>query len=162
MSRIALVAALGMSLLTASGADAQTATPGPGIPFAVATARAAAIRDLRYELSLVVPRDQKQPLTGTMTARFQLSDASQPLVFDFAPGADKVTSVSAGGAVVRHRYVTDHIVVPASALTAGANEIRIAFTAGDASLNRNPDFLYALFVPARAHLAIPVFDQPDL
>jgi aminopeptidase N len=47
-------------------------------------------------------------------------------------------------------------------LTTGANTIDISFTAGDASLNRNPDFLYALFVPARAHLAIPVFDQPDL
>lgn len=149
-------------MLTATGAGAQTATPGPGIPLEVATRRAAIIRDLRYELSLVVPRDHKQPLTGTMTARFQLSDASQPLVVDFAPGADKVASVSVGGAPVRHAYVTDHIVVPASALKAGANEVRIAFTAGDASLNRNPDFLYALFVPARAHLAIPVFDQPDL
>lgn len=162
MSRIAVLAALGISLLKASGTEAQTATPGPGIPLEVATRRAAIIRDLRYELALTVPRDQKQPLTGTMTARFQLSDASQPLVFDFAPGADKVASVSVGGAQVRHTYVTDHIVVPASALKAGANEVRITFTAGDASLNRNPDFLYALFVPARAHLAIPVFDQPDL
>jgi aminopeptidase N len=34
--------------------------------------------------------------------------------------------------------------------------------AGDASLNRNSEFLYSLFVPARAHLAIPCFDQPDL
>ena len=30
------------------------------------------------------------------------------------------------------------------------------------SLNRNPDFMYTLFVPARAHLAFPCFDQPDL
>jgi aminopeptidase N len=29
-------------------------------------------------------------------------------------------------------------------------------------LNRNPDFMYTLFVPARAHLAFPCFDQPDL
>ena len=36
------------------------------------------------------------------------------------------------------------------------------FRAGDQSLNRNPDFLYSLFVPARAHLAFPCFDQPDL
>ncbi len=141
---------------------AQTATPGPGIPLELATRRAAIITNVRYELSLAVPREQTQPLTGTMTARFQLSDASQPLVFDFAPGADKVRRVAVGGMTVSHAYVTDHIVVPAAALTAGATEIRIEFTAGDASLNRNPDFLYALFVPARAHLAIPVFDQPDL
>src|SRR5690606_17443738 len=36
------------------------------------------------------------------------------------------------------------------------------FTAGNASLNRSDDFLYALFVPARARLAIPCFDQPDM
>lgn len=163
MSKTELTAAaLGICMLTASPGGAQTATPGPGIPLTVATRRAAIIKDLRYELALTVPRDQKQPLTGTMTARFQLSDASQPLVFDFAPGADKVTRVAVGGTTVAHTYVTDHIVVPASALTSGANAVRIEFTAGDASLNRNPDFLYALFVPARAHLAIPVFDQPDL
>src|SRR4029453_16463449 len=26
----------------------------------------------------------------------------------------------------------------------------------------NPDFMYTIFVPARAHLAFPCFDQPDL
>ena len=37
---------------------------------------------------------------------------------------------------------------------AGAlNSVTIMFRAGDAALNRNPDFLYTLFVPARAHLA---------
>ncbi len=136
--------------------------PAPAFRSSWRPRRAAIITNVRYELSLAVPREQTQPLTGTMTARFQLSDASQPLVFDFAPGADKVRRVAVGGMTVSHAYVTDHIVVPAAALTAGATEIRIEFTAGDASLNRNPDFLYALFVPARAHLAIPVFDQPDL
>src|SRR5438477_389070 len=29
-------------------------------------------------------------------------------------------------------------------------------------LNRNDDFLYTIFVPARAHEAFPCFDQPDL
>ncbi len=53
-------------------------------------------------------------------------------------------------------------MIPAASLAAGANTIRIAFNAGDASLNRNNDFLYTLFVPARARLAFPVFDQPDL
>ena len=34
--------------------------------------------------------------------------------------------------------------------------------AGDEPLNRHDDFLYSLFVPARASLAFPCFDQPDL
>ena len=53
-------------------------------------------------------------------------------------------------------------MLPAADLHAGSNEVRLAFLAGDASLNRNDDFLYTLFVPARAHLAFPCFDQPDL
>ncbi len=141
---------------------AQTATPAPGIPLDVATRRAAIVTDLRYELALVIPREQAAPITGTMTARFSLADAAQPLVLDFAPGAASVTSVRVGGTAVTATFPQDHIVVPASALTAGPTEVRIEFTAGDASLNRNADFLYALFVPARAHLALPVFDQPDL
>ncbi len=40
--------------------------------------------------------------------------------------------------------------------------IEIDFVAGDDSLNRNDDYLYTLFVPARASLAFPCFDQPDL
>ena len=40
--------------------------------------------------------------------------------------------------------------------------VEIEFVAGDAPLNRKDDFLYSLFVPARASLAMPVFDQPDL
>ena len=46
--------------------------------------------------------------------------------------------------------------------TAGANRIEFEFTAGDEALNRNDEFLYTLFVPARAQLAFPCFDQPDL
>ncbi len=66
------------------------------------------------------------------------------------------------GAAVTAAFPQDHIVLPAAALKPGLTEVDVEFTAGDTSLNRNPDFLYALFVPARAHLAIPVFDQPDL
>ena len=152
----------GAMIGAAAPVSAQTATPAPGIPLDVATRRAAIVKDLRYELALVIPREQKAAITGTMTARFALADASLPLVLDFAPGAANVTSVKVGGATVAATFPQDHIVVPASALTAGPTEIAVEFTAGDASLNRNPDFLYALFVPARAHLAIPVFDQPDL
>ncbi len=157
-----IVAALAIASGGAAAAVAQTATPGPGIPLDLATRRAALITDLRYELALAVPREQTAPLSGWLIARFVLRDASAPLVIDFAPGASHVKAVSVDSVPVTPAFVPDHIVIPAAALTAGATEVRIEFTAGDASLNRNPEFLYALFVPARAHLAIPVFDQPDL
>ena len=41
------------------------------------------------------------------------------------------------------------------------NELTVDFIAGDESLNRNDEFLYTLFVPARAQFAFPCFDQPD-
>ena len=153
---------VGVMIGAAPPVNAQTAAPAPGIPLEVATRRAEIVKDLRYTLSLNIPREQQAPITGSMTARFTLGDASQPLVLDFAPGAANVRTVAVNGAAVTAAFAQDHIVIPATALTAGATEIGVEFTAGDASLNRNPDFLYALFVPARAHLAFPVFDQPDL
>ncbi|MBA3269918.1 MAG: ERAP1-like C-terminal domain-containing protein, partial [Acidobacteria bacterium] len=141
---------------------AQTATPGPGIPLAVAETRAARIGDLRYDLRLAVPALVTVPIEGTNTITFDLSAATEPLVIDFATSRDHVTRVTANGRASAFTWIHGHIVVPATALRAGRNTIAIAFRAGDASLNRNADFLYALFVPARAHLAVPVFDQPDL
>lgn len=142
-------------------AAAQTDTPGAGIPLAVAEARAAAIADLRYALRLTVPDDVKQPIEGVNRLTFMLARTT-PLVIDFAPSRDHVKRVAANGRDTAFTWTNGHIVLPAAALVAGRNTIEIAFTAGEASLNRSPEFLYALFVPARAHLALPVFDQPDL
>jgi aminopeptidase N len=145
-----------------SPSTAQTAAPGPGIPREVAEARAARISNLVYRLTLAVPESSTTPLTGTNSITFDLQTAGDPLVIDFATSRDHVKTVTANGRPATVAWVNGHIVVPAAMLKTGANEIAIEFTAGDASLNRNPDFLYALFVPARAHLALPVFDQPDL
>ncbi len=60
------------------------------------------------------------------------------------------------------RQVNGHIIVPADALHAGENAVALDFNAGDVPLNRSDDFLYTIFVPARAHQAFPCFDQPDL
>jgi aminopeptidase N len=38
----------------------------------------------------------------------------------------------------------------------------VEFASGDESLNRHDEFLYTLFVPARAQFACPCFDQPDM
>jgi aminopeptidase N len=159
-------------LLAATSAWAQTMTPDAGVPLDVATARAANISGLRYDLSLSIPDAISAPLTGSNTIRFTLKDASKPLVIDFETSAEHVKSVEANGTTLARgagssdpaafQYINGHIVVPPASLVAGPNTVRITFNAGDASLNRNNDFLYALFVPARARLALPVFDQPDL
>ena len=141
---------------------AQTPNPDAGIPLEIAQARAARLSNLRYELRLSVPEAVGTSLEGTNTLRFDLAAAGDPLVIDFAPGRDRITHVKANGGASDFRWANGHIVIPAAGLVRGENSIEIAFKAGDASLNRSADFLYALFVPARAHLAIPCFDQPDL
>ena len=135
--------------------------PGPGIPLALAEDRAGRIGDLRYELLFVIPERQDQRIKGTVTIRFRLSDASRPLALDFAP-VDAVKTASVSDGPVDLDVTTDHLTIPAARLREGENQITISFDAGDASLNRNPEFLYTLFVPARAHLAVPCLDQPDL
>jgi aminopeptidase N len=152
----------GLGIFLPFSASAQTATPDAGVPLDVATYRAANVSDLRYELVLSIPDAIASPLTGTTTIRFTLKEATTPLVIDFETSRDHVKSVDANGKPAAITYVNGHIVVPAASLLSGANTIRIAFKAGDASLNRNNDFLYTLFVPARARVALPVFDQPDL
>ena len=154
---------LGLAVLTsATVATAQTATPAAGVALDMATRRAAIVRDLRYEVSLSIPEAVASPITGRITIRFALSDTTAPLVLDFDTSPQHVKSVEANGALAPYTYLNGHVVVAPEALARGANTLTIAFDAGDASLNRSADFLYALFVPARARLALPVFDQPDM
>ena len=135
--------------------------PGPGIPRTLAEDRSRRITGLRYDLLFVIPEQQNQRIKGTVTITFRLSDASRPLALDFAP-VNAVKAASLGSGPVDLDVTTDHLTIPAGRLREGENEITISFDAGDASLNRNPEFLYTLFVPGRAHLAFPCFDQPDL
>jgi aminopeptidase N len=135
--------------------------PEPGIALALATERARTIHDVRYDLSFAIPERASDPIDGTATIRFTM-DGPRQIVLDFAPGAESVRSVTVGGTPSRFRAANGHIVIPREEVTSGENEIAIAFRAGDAALNRNPEFLYSLFVPARAHFTFPCFDQPDL
>jgi aminopeptidase N len=157
-----LPAIVGLFVAMATSAAAQTATPAPGVPLDVATRRAAVIFDLHYNLYLTIPKALADPITGTTLITFDLRDNTTPLVIDFETSRDHVKSVRANGTDVAFVYVNGHIVVPNTALKVGRNAVEVAFTAGNDPLNRSADFLYALFVPARARQAIPVFDQPDL
>ncbi len=152
---------LGILCMAAAGPhDDPAPVPGPGVPLPLAEERARRIADLRYELRFRVPRDSATPVTGEATIRFTLSDPGRPLALDFAGPAPSRARVNGLDAPLDS--VPEHLVVPSSSLREGANEISVAFTAGDAALNRNPEFMYTLFVPARARLAFPCFDQPDL
>ena len=136
--------------------------PAPGIALTLATERAQTINDLQYDLSFDIPAAPSEPIQGRVAIHFSRTANARPVVLDFGPGAESLASVKTNGKTSQFRSVNGHIVIPAAELSSGQNIVEIVFRAGDASLNRNPDFMYTLFVPARAHLAFPCFDQPDL
>ena len=131
-----------------------------GVSQALALDRARNISALGYELALDIPERKQDPVRGRETLRFDLADPSRPLLLDFSETA--VSSLSVGTEKAAVESVHGHLVIPADSLRRGSNVVTIEFTAGDAPLNRNDDFLYSLFVPAHASQAFPCFDQPDL
>ena len=151
-----------MALAACGGSDIDGPDPEPGISLTLAQERASRLSDIRYDLTFAIPASASEPIAGTVAVHFALKDSGRPVVLDFAPGADHITSVTVAGRAASYRAANGHIVIAPRALAAGENVVEIAFRAGDAALNRNPDFLYSLFVPARAHLTFPCFDQPDL
>src|SRR5215203_2183225 len=156
-----------LTILLAAWALASQAMAKPdpnlGISEALARERAARVSNLRYDLAFTIPAVKTQPVRGRALMRFTLASAAEPLVLDYLPDrAGILRSVEANGAATTIRQVNGHIIVPAAALTTGENSLALDFNAGDGSLNRSDEFLYTIFVPARAHLAFPCFDQPDV
>ncbi len=137
--------------------------PDLGVSDTLAAARSSRIANLRYDIALTIPAQKTAPIDGRELIRFTATTIDEPIVFDYAPDrAGMLMRSELNGVEVPVRQVNGHIIVPREGLRAGENAISIEFHAGDASLNRNDDFLYTIFVPSRAHLAFPCFDQPDL
>ena len=142
--------------------QATTAVPiGPGVSEALAAERRAAIQELRYDVSFRVPAERREPVRGRVTARFVLKSPHR-VVLDFAQPRDRVARVVVNGRETPPYLLDGHLVVRAEQTRAGANDVEVEFVSGDEALNRDEEFLYTLFVPARAQLAFPCFDQPDL
>ncbi|HEY7187660.1 MAG TPA: M1 family aminopeptidase, partial [Vicinamibacterales bacterium] len=153
--------AMALVALAAPPQSSPSGGPNPGVSEALAQERANAIGDLRYDLSFTVPADRQQPVAGRGVVQLELKRPHR-LVFDFAQPADRLRRVRVGDRDVYAPVTDGHIVIEEGLTRAGLNRIEFEFTAGDEALNRNDDFLYTLFVPARARLAFPCFDQPDL
>ncbi len=148
-----------LAMLAACGDAPDTS---PGVSRALGDHRSTTISDVRYALAFDIPATQEARVRGTVSIHFASSDASQPLVLDFTAPEGSVLEVHAGNTPVAFEHVNGHVVIPAAAFTAGENTVEITFLAGDGALNRNPAFLYTLFVPDRASSAFPSFDQPNL
>src|SRR5215510_11102114 len=153
--------AMALLALAAAPQSSPSGGPAPGVSEGLAQERANAISNLRYDLSFTVPADRQQPVTGRGIVQLELKRPHR-LVFDFAQPADRLRRVRVGDREIYASVTDGHIVIEEGLTRAGLNRIEFEFTAGDEALNRNDDFLYTLFVPARARLAFPCFDQPNL
>lgn len=134
----------------------------PGVSFALASYRKAVLQDMQYTIAFQIPAKKQDPIAGTETIRFLLRDNKAPLQLDFKQPAAAVHSLSINGRPIAINLQQEHLLLPAASLRKGDNKVEISFTAGDASLNRNDEYVYALFVPDRARTVFPCFDQPDL
>src|SRR5581483_3821337 len=134
----------------------------PGVSRELAVHRRAEIADIHYQLDFSVPRSKSESIHASETIHFSLKTNAQPLQLDFKQPADHIQSLAVNGQTVSPRLENEHIVIAPAQLHKGGNTIDVQFIAGDASLNRNTDYLYALFVPDHARTVFPCFDQPDL
>jgi aminopeptidase N len=150
------------------------ATPAleAGISHDLAKWRSRRCSDVRYHMSIAIAAPVRQ-LEGTVEIGFALAQPSD-IVLDWRPpsgGGISALTIN-GRAVARPRIASEHLVIPARAVRAGANAIALRFRAPIAiastavALYRDrgdgAEYVYSLFVPADASTVFPCFDQPDL
>ena len=133
-----------------------------GVDLELAKARAARLSEINYDLEFRIPAEPAAPIIARQLVTFDLSSNDTPLLMDFRESASKLQRLEVNGELAEIHHEAEHLIIPAERLQPGTNTVRINFVAGDTSLNRNPDYVYTLFVPDRARTAFPVFDQPDL
>jgi aminopeptidase N len=156
-------------ITSVSGAPAPNdSLMGTGVSRALAAARAAQIRDVRYALALDLT--QRDSSRGTVTARFRVTRPDD-VILDFR--GQRLGAVAVNGeALAPLDYNGAHLRIPSSAIVSGENTVTIAFVtkvaAAGTSIIRYRDatdgaeYLYTLLVPADANQLFPCFDQPDL
>lgn len=133
-----------------------------GVSLELARARAALLADIHYQLHFEIPAQLQEPVSGAAVISFMLADDNAAVLLDYRQDKASISSVRINGENAQINVANEHLILPAARLQRGNNEVEIDFIAGDSSLNRNPEFLYTLFVPDRARTAFPLFDQPDL
>lgn len=134
----------------------------PGVSFKLATYRKSIISNIQYSLEFDIPAEKSKVITATESVSLNLAKVDQPLQLDFKQNADHIKSIVVNGKKTTTNLQEEHLLINQQFLHRGKNQIDISFIAGDASLNRNNDYLYALFVPDRARTVFPCFDQPNL
>lgn len=141
--------------------DVMAFTVEPGVSRELALRRASGLSGIVYNLSLRIDSARSVKPAGRIGIEFDCRTLSEPLQLDFA--GERVVSLNVNGKeVVSPEWHDGHLVIPAHSLVPGRNCVKVEFISADRALNRNPEYLYTLFVPHRAHSVFPCFDQPDM
>ncbi|WP_225872788.1 M1 family metallopeptidase [Pedobacter frigoris] len=133
-----------------------------GVSKALAAYRKSVLSQLNYKLSLDIPADKASSIAAKARVSFQLKTNKHPLQLDFKERTENIKKIVVNGKAVTIVHSDEHIVIEPKYLKSGKNIVDLEFIAGNGALNRNADYLYALFVPDRARTVFPCFDQPDL
>ena len=134
----------------------------PGVSIELNEYRKAQVSDITYNLYFSIPESEDNPIPAELTLTFSLKENNIDLPLDFRDESSKLHSITVNGTTTDIHFENEHILLPQELLTEGSNTIELTFDAGETSLNRNPEYLYTLFVPDRARTAFPLFDQPNL
>jgi aminopeptidase N len=148
--------------VSAVKAKQQSAAIEAGVSEQLARTRADRLAAIEYHLRFDIPSDPLAPVQARAEIGFDLADNAAPLLLDFRGDPSDISALRINDAPAGVELVNEHIVLPVSGLRRGRNRVAVEFRAGDGALNRNPDFIYTLFVPDRARTVFPLFDQPDL
>lgn len=132
-----------------------------GISLPLAEYRSACVSNVNYNLHFNLLTGDSITCQETITFDYH---GDHDLPIDFQGGVRPIDNrwCRINGKTCKPLYQNEHIVLPASLLLQGHNEVWLSFTSTNKALNRHADYMYTLFVPCNARSAFPCFDQPDL
>ncbi len=133
-----------------------------GVSLELANLRKATIGNVQYQLDFVIPLSRTEDISAKEVITFNLLTVNQPLQIDFKQDESHVKNLVVNGIKIKVDLRNEHLIISTKYLHKDSNKISIDFIAGNESLNRNVEYVYALFVPDHARSAFPCFDQPDL
>ncbi len=133
-----------------------------GVTYELAVFRKKQIKSINYRLFFSIPKLLQDKVTGIETIEFDLNQSNKDLVIDFQTDSAHILSVLTNNQYKSYKFINEHIIISFKYLRKGKNTVHIQFIAGNSSLNRNESYMYTLFVPDKASIAFPCFDQPDL
>ncbi|MBK9665803.1 MAG: aminopeptidase N [Gammaproteobacteria bacterium] len=132
--------------------------------------RAMQLSEVSYELDMQLDAGSPE-YRGEVIIRFGFNSRGAPLTIDFGGGTVEAMSVN-GGSFKAADYNGFFITVPAAALRAGSNDVRIRYrhpwSTESSGLFRFTDpedgrsYVYTDFEAYAANRAFPCFDQPDI